>query len=116
MSRFKDFGSPNEGVEVEPLSFKIYNEEFSCIPSSPGKTLLSFAEASDSENGADSAKAITTFFKKVLIPESWDRFEILAEDPDRLVTVETLAEIIGWIVESYSDRPTQGSGVSSIGE
>jgi hypothetical protein len=116
MSRFKDFGSPNEGLKTEPLVFKLYGEEFSCIPVLPGKTLLEFAEASDSENGSESAKAIISFFRKVLVSESWERFEILAEDPNRIVTVETLADIIGWIVEAYADRPTQGSEVSSTGE
>lgn len=116
MSRFKDFGSPSEGVIQEKLSFKIYDEEFECIPQIPGKTLLSFAAASSSEDGAESANAINKFFEKVLTEESYKRFDALTEDPHRLVTVETLAEIIGWIVESYSNRPTQGSEVSSTGQ
>ena len=116
MARFKDFGNPDEGVVHEKVSFKIQGEEFDCIPAIPGKTLLGFAEASSSEDGGESAKAINKFFEKVLVPESYARFEILAEDPNRLVTVETLAEIIGWIIEAYTDRPTQGSEASSTGE
>ena len=116
MTRFKDFGAPNAGVEQEKLSFKIYNEDFECVSVLPGKTLLSFAELSSSENGAESAKAINVFFKKVLTKESYARFDALTEDPDRLVTVETLAEIVNWIIEAYTDRPTQGSEVSSTGE
>jgi len=116
MARFKDFGNPDEGVVKEKLSFKLHNEEFECISAIPGKTFLGFAEASSSEDGGESAKAINKFFEKILIPESYNRFEILAEDPDRLVTVETLAEIIGWIIEAYTDRPTQGSELSSTGE
>ena len=116
MSRFKDFGAPNDGVTTEKLSFKLYGEEFECIPALPGKTLLSFAEASGSEDGSESAKAINKFFEKVLTEESYKRFDELAEDPKRLVTVETLADIVGWIVESYSNRPTQGSELSSTGE
>jgi len=116
MSRFKDFGAPNAGVKQEKLSFKIYDEDFECISVLPGKTLLSFAELSSSENGAESAKAINVFFKKVLTKESYARFDALTEDPDRLVTVETLAEIVNWIIEAYTDRPTQGSEVSLTGE
>jgi hypothetical protein len=116
MSRFKDFGAPNTGVKQEKLSFKIYDEDFECIPVLPGKTLLSFAELSSSEDGAESAKAINVFFKKVLTEESYTRFDALTEDPERLVTVETLAEIVNWIIEAYTDRPTQGSEVSSTGE
>lgn len=116
MSRFKDFGAPSNGVTKEKLSFKIYEEDFECISSLPGKTLLEFAAASESADGSESAKAIMHFFDKVLVKESAERFNVLAEDPDRLVTVETLAEIIGWIVEAYTDRPTQGSESSSAGE
>jgi hypothetical protein len=116
MSRFKDFGAPNAGVKQEKLSFKIYDEDFECMPVLPGKVLLSFAELSASEDGSDSAKAISTFFKKVLTEESYARFDELTEDPNRLVTVETLAEIVGWIIEAYTDRPTQGSEVSLTGE
>lgn len=108
MSRFKDFGAPDQGVEHEKISFKLYGEEFECIPAIPGKTLLGFAEASASEDGAESAKAINKFFKKVLTVDSYIRFEELAEDPNRLVTVETLAEIVSWIVEAYTNRPTEG--------
>lgn len=116
MSRFKDFGAPDEGVKHEKISFKLYGEEFECVPALPGRTLLSFAQASGSEDGAESAKAINTFFSKVLVEESYQRFEDLAEDPKRLVTVETLAEVVGWIVETYANRPTQGSEHSSTGE
>lgn len=116
MSRFKDFGAPNAGVKQEKLSFKIYDETFECMPVLPGKILLSFAELSASEDGSDSAKAISVFFKKVLTEESYTRFDALTEDPNRLVTVETLAEIVGWIIEAYTDRPTQGSEVSLTGE
>jgi hypothetical protein len=116
MSRFKDFGAPDEGVKHEKVFFKLYGEEFECIPAIPGKTLLSFAQASGSEDGAESAKAINKFFEKVLTEESYVRFDKLAEDPNRLVTVETLAEIVGWIVETYADRPTEGLEHSSTGE
>mgnify|MGYP003343442515 CR=1 FL=1 len=109
MARFKDFGNPSESVTKEKLSFKLYDEEFECIPALPGKTLLDFAAISASEDGGESAKAITGFFEKVLLPESYERFEKLAEDPDRIVSVETLAKIIEFLIEELTDRPTQGS-------
>ena len=109
MSRFKDFGSPLEENAKESLSFKLYGEEFNCRPAIQGKVLLKFAAGSSSEDAADSTNAILGFFEVALLPESHKRFEKLIEDPDKIVSVETLGEIIGWILETYSNRPTQVS-------
>jgi hypothetical protein len=47
------------------------------------------------------------FFDTVLVDESLEKFNLLAEDPDRIVSVETLSEITAWLIEEYSARPTQ---------
>lgn len=108
MARFKDFGSPEDG-KAENLTFRLFGEEFTCYPAMPAKTLLDFVKKSASDNSADSADAVNLFFEKVLLPESYERFDALAQDPERIVTMETLGEIVSWIMEEYSNRPTQGS-------
>jgi hypothetical protein len=115
MARFKDFGRPAD-ADAEPLTFKLHDEDFTCYPAMPGKTLLDFVQRSDSENPATSAGAINDFFKKVLLPESYERFEKLCEDPNRIVTMQTLADIVSWVMETYSDRPTEGSELSPSGQ
>lgn len=115
MARFKDFGNPFDSDNTEKLTFKLYGEDFECYPQMQGKTLLSFVKKSNSEDVGDSAEAINLFFEKVLVPESYERFDALANDPTRIVTVQTLADIVAWIMEEYSDRPTQGSEPSPAG-
>lgn len=115
MARFKDFGSP-EDSKAENLTFKLHDEEFTCYPAMPGKILLEFVQKSSSENGGDAAAAINLFFEKVLLPESYKRFDALAQDPERIVTMNTLADIVSWIMEEYSDRPTEGSERLQSGE
>ena len=106
MARFKDFGEGNK-IESEPLSFKLHGEEFQCRKDMQGKVLLNLVvSSSDTDNPAEAAKVINSFFGIVLMPESYERFEALTSDPDRVVTVEALGEIVGWLVEQYSDRPT----------
>jgi hypothetical protein len=109
MARFKDFGAPHDASLDEKISFKIYDEEFECYPEMQGKTLLGFVEMSASEDSAQAVRAINNFFNVVLTPESYERFDALATDPKRIVNVTTLTEIIAWIMEQYSSRPTQGS-------
>jgi hypothetical protein len=49
---------------------------------------------------------MTEFFQQALLPESYERFNKLLEDPDTIVTVDVLGEVTGWLVEQYSARPT----------
>ena len=113
--RFKDFGS-GEANNSEPLSFKIHGEEFHCYPNIQGKTLLNMVSQSMESDSAMAVEVINTFFDKTLKPESKERFDLLVNDPERIVTVETLGEIVTWLVEQYSSRPTQGSEDSQSGQ
>lgn len=106
-SRFKDFGSGAAVEEKEPIVFKLHEEEFTCVPALQGKVLMSLVSKSQSEDPAESIGVIDTFFSSVLVDESLERFNALLEDKDRIVNMETLGEIISWLVEEYSGRPNQ---------
>jgi len=106
-NRFKDFGAGSD-LPTEPLSFKLYGETFEGHSNLQGKVLLNLASSTaDEDNAAAAAKTMDDFFAAALKPESYARFEALLEDPDKIVTVETLGEITAWLVEEYSSRPTQ---------
>jgi hypothetical protein len=105
-NRFKDFGSGAE-ISKEPLSFRIYGEDFECYPSLQGKVLLDIVANADSNDGAGMAKTISEFLEAAVKPESKNRLDDLMNDPERIVDVETLSEIMAWLVEQYSARPTQ---------
>jgi hypothetical protein len=104
--RFKDFGSGSL-EKAEPLSFNLYNEEFICVPEVQGKLMLKLVSDSSSEDPAKSASVVTMFFEYVLEDESNERFQALLVDKKKIVSVETLAEITGWLVEEYTKRPNQ---------
>lgn len=107
MAKFKDFGSDLSAETPEPISFKIYEEEFNCVPALQGKTLLGFVASSKSEDPADQAQTIEKFFNYVLTDESLIRFNALQETKDKIISVDTLGEIISWVVEQYTDRPEE---------
>lgn len=115
MSRFKDFGDGGD-VSTEPINFKLLGEEFTARPAIQGRVLLDIVADSDSEDTAKVAAVIPRFFEATLLPESWQRFQELTTDPDRVVTTEKLGEIIGWLVEEYASRPTKESSPSSSGD
>jgi hypothetical protein len=105
-NRFKDFGA-GEATSAEPLSFKLHGEEFECWPSLQGKVLLNLAANSSEEDGASAARTMNEFFASALKPESLERFNTLLEAPEKIVSVETLANITTWLVEEYAGRPTK---------
>lgn len=106
MTRFKDFGS-SKNTKREPITFSLEGQEFEAKPAIQGKVLLDFAKLTDDPTKA--AAAIPFFFSKVLTPESYKKFDALLESDDVIVEVETLAEIAGWLMEEYTNRPEEQS-------
>lgn len=113
--RFKDFGSSSSET-AEPISFKIHGEEFHCVPTMQGKFLLDMVSKSQSDDPLVAAGLIGDFFARALTNESLDRFNALTDDKDRVVSVETLGEIVSWLTEVYSGRPNQQPEDSSSGQ
>lgn len=105
MARFKDFGSPKS--EKESPTFKLHGEEFVAVPEIQGVTLMSFVEAASSENTAEAASLTVKFFEEVLEEESLERFRKLTKSKTKNVSVETLADIVTWLIEEYSQRPEE---------
>ncbi len=116
MTRFKDFGSGKAVEEREPITLKLHGEEFTCVAHLQGKVLLDLIARSASENPADSAVIMTDFFKYSLIEESYKRFDALLHDKEKIVHVETLSEIVAWLIEEYSSRPNSQPEDSSTGQ
>lgn len=117
MSKFKDFGTGSSSEATEPVTFKLHGEDFTCRPEIPGKLMLDLvAQSSDDDNPAAAAAIVPKFFGSVLLPESFERFNALCDDPERVVTMQTLTDIVEWLVETYSERPTKGPESSPTGQ
>jgi hypothetical protein len=114
-TRFKDFGSGSVS-NSEPILFKLHGEDFTCYPALQGKVLLEMASMSNSNDPSGAAKVMYEFFKKCMHEESYTRFTNLLENPETIVTVETLGEIAGWLTEQYAGRPQPGPELSASGQ
>lgn len=109
--RVKNFGSSKKSnVSKEPIQFILEDQEFFARPEVPGAVLLRFMAAASQDDGAGAVTVVLPFFEKALEPESHERFEKLINDPDVNVELETLMEVLSWLIESYSNaRPTKTS-------
>jgi hypothetical protein len=103
-------------TESEPLSFEIGGEEFECYPEVQGKTLIDImrvaAEGDEDTRGMLMAVSVLEFFKRVMPEDQYERFSALMDDRERIVSMETLSEIMAWLMEEYSERPTMQSSDS----
>lgn len=106
-NRHKDFGRPVKQDELEPVSFDLYDETFNCYKQIHGVTLLTFVKRASSDDGKEATDALLSIFERVMPNEEYERFVALCDDPEKVVPVETLGEIIGWLMEVYSERPTE---------
>lgn len=107
MTRHKDFGTGSSEISKDPVTFKLYGEEFSCRPAVQGKFFMDLAKLTASENELESVEAINLFFSKIMEDSELERFNKLLDDPEKIVSIETLGDIVSWLMEVYTDRPNQ---------
>jgi len=95
---------------VEPVTFdlttvagKVY--EFECVPEAPGAVLTDFLGAAGSNHLGRSSDSLVAFLKAVIIDADVGRFDAVIHSKDDLVDIDTLGEIVSWLVEEYGGRP-----------
>ena len=108
-ARRRDFGSPKADPNAEAVEFDLHGQTFTCVSEVQGAVLLDLIAAADGE-GAEQAGILTGLLTNVLEEESQERFHALthSKDKDKYVPLETLAEIVAWLIEEYAgDRSEQ---------
>lgn len=90
-----------------PVTFELDGEKFTAVPAIPGAKLLDFIADADSDDGGRASQALVDFMQGVIIEQDRDRFAALIRDEERVVEIETLAEICEWLVGEYAARPTE---------
>jgi hypothetical protein len=116
-ARYKDFGSPVTASSDEPVMFSLYGEQFRCLPAMQGTKLIEFiAMSGDPDNPSGGATAVLEFFKTAISSDDFPRFEAITNSDDRIVPMETLSEIMDWLITQYAARPTQPPMLSEPGQ
>lgn len=96
--------------KVEPIVFELEDQEFKAYGQVPGAVLLEFISRSSGEDSADTAKAILYYLEESMDKATYKRFNALIHDPEVLIEIETLSEIVGHLISERSGaRPTEAS-------
>ena len=112
----KQFGTTKaQPVEESEIGFVLGEQSYVCKPQVQGAVILDFISAADDSN-VGAASRIMPFFKKVLTESEYKRFDAQVNGDDEIIEMETLSEIVGYLIEEYTTgRPTQASSSSEDG-
>lgn len=102
----KSFTSSKEKVVVEPITFELEGEDFEAYGQVPGAVLLDFIAASSQEDSNGTAGAIIGYLKSSMNRENFKRFDKLTRDPEIIIELQVLADIVAYLIEERTDRPT----------
>jgi hypothetical protein len=100
---------------VEPITFKINGEGINKkgdsfrAPEPPTQeqvALLMAAMGRDS-SGMDTMEGLTEFLRNVLDTTSWNVLRNRLADPKDPLEIDDMQEIVGWLCEQVTERPTQ---------
>lgn len=115
-AKFKDFGSPVAASSDEPITFQLYGQMFRCRPAMQGAVLIQFIAESSADDPSASARAVLKFFDQAIVESDHEQWHSITESADTIVPMETLSEIMDWLVEKYSSRPTEPPSASPPGD
>jgi hypothetical protein len=81
-------------------------EKFKARSAIPGHLMMQIAGAMESGVSVASAEMVK-MLHSAIVPEDKDRFMTLIDDTEIAIPIETLGEILAWLAEEYTGRPTQ---------
>lgn len=116
MARFKKFSGGTKITDFPPLNFELNGTSFECLPAIQGSVLLEFVRDAGGEDGADSAKALYNFLQSAMPEEEYNKLQGVLHDPNVIIDITLIGEIVSWLVEEYSERPTMQPEDSSNGQ
>lgn len=104
--KIKSFTSTTEKSVVEPIPFELEGESFEAYGQVPGAVLLDFIAASTQEDSSGTAGAIIGYLKSSMNKTEFKRFDALTRDPEKLIELQVLADIVAYLIEERTSRPT----------
>lgn len=100
----RDFDAAAREAVGEPLTFTLGGEVFTCAPTLAALPMLKLAKSAD-KGGAEGVAAFYDFLTAMLVQDDVPRFEAMMQR--ERIGMEQLSELVAWVVEEATGRPTQ---------
>lgn len=100
------------------LDFELGDETFHCRPKLSGIALINFVrtiqkvreEGEESEaSGASTMDALLELLQSAMGPKEYQRFVEYSSSEDVYVSMETIMEIVQYLIGEYTDSPSEAS-------
>jgi len=98
-----------DGIEPEVIR----SDTFHVTRPTDERLFLVAAMVGDEDGVGSEATAVMDLFRDSLPPREYSILRSRLADPDDSVDLDVLQEIVGWLMEQWSDFPTQQSSDSS---
>lgn len=101
------FGNKNK-VAAEPIEFNLLDETIVAYGEVPGIVLLNFV-AKSGKDFSTSSEAILEYLEASMDEENLEKFNRIVNDPENIIELEVLSDIVGYLIETRTERSTSTS-------
>lgn len=114
VKKSKQFGSYTP-MGISPMEMTINDQTFKVRGAMSGIQLLNMIKAMDGDNDVDSAATMIGFIERAILVEDRERAMDYLENSEPPVPLTMLTDIITWLIEEYTGKPTEPSAPSADG-
>lgn len=112
MTRFHDFDADRN---TEPITFRFGGRDFTAKATCPSDVMLRFIADGAADSQSAQVDAVDAFMRQVLDAGDVEKWEAAKTDPVAPVSIKDCSDLINWLVEEYSGRPTSEPSPSADG-
>jgi hypothetical protein len=113
--QFRKFETkPAKPQDESEVGFELGDKTYLCKPDIQGAVILEFIAAAEGGTSGAAAK-ILPFFEEIMPEDEHEKFQEHIKSPKEIVELELLSDIVGYVIEQYTDRPTLASETSEDG-
>lgn len=118
MPRYKKFAPKNH--KKEAVVFSLADQEFTCVPTMPAGVLIALSNVKSPKEGEEGGEnllvQVQDFIESVMVDADVPRFREVISSKQYTITFDELVDVMNWLIEEYSDRPTQPPSSSEDGQ
>lgn len=96
----------NTEPREDPIHFKLFGVKWECADDVNGKRLLDNAALLDSDSVASQRDGVIAVFEDTVVDDQIEELLDRLNDPKTRIQLSVLVEIVSWLVDQYTERPT----------